>query len=89
MYPFKVFPFFSRFSSRPVVDMAELTPETWDVILDKHGGLRKMADNVNWRISQLYRNELGNHANIVAADFIRGTTLIDTAIELNRRKIVF
>ncbi|ALC39408.1 CG14945 [Drosophila busckii] len=78
----------SRFSSRPVVDMAELTPETWDVILDKHGGLRKMADNINWRISQLYRDELGNHANIVAADFIRGTTLMDTALELNRRKPV-
>ncbi|EDW04028.1 PI-PLC X domain-containing protein 1 [Drosophila grimshawi] len=79
----------SRFSSRPVVDMAELTPQTWDVILDKHGGLRKMADNVNWRISQLYRDELGGHANIVAADFIRGTTLIDTAIDLNRRKIAY
>lgn len=79
----------SRFSSRPVVDMAELTPETWDVILDKHGGLRKMADNVNWRISQLYHNELGRQVNIVAADFIRGTTLIDSAIEQNRRKTVF
>lgn len=69
--------------------MAELTPETWDVILDKHGGLRKMADNVNWRISQLYQNELGHQVNIVAADFIRGTTLIDSAIEQNRRKTVF
>ncbi|XP_062142316.1 PI-PLC X domain-containing protein 1-like [Drosophila sulfurigaster albostrigata] len=79
----------SRFSSRPVVDMAELTPETWGVILDKHGGLRKMSDNVNWRISQLYRDELGNNANIVAADFIRGTTLMETAIDVNRRKIVY
>jgi len=77
----------SRFSSRPVSDMAELTPETWDVILDKTGGLRKMADNVNWRISQLYRNELGTNANIVSADFIRGTTLVETAIEYNARKI--
>ncbi|XP_017049098.1 PI-PLC X domain-containing protein 1-like [Drosophila ficusphila] len=77
----------SRFSSRPVSDMAELTPETWDVILDKQGGLRKMADNVNWRISQLYRNELGTNANIVSADFIRGTTLVETAIEYNTRKI--
>ncbi|KAH8329063.1 hypothetical protein KR074_002958 [Drosophila pseudoananassae] len=77
----------SRFTSRPVADMAELTPETWDVILDKHGGLRKMADNINWRISHLYRDELGVNANIVAADFIRGTTLVDTAIQYNRRKI--
>ncbi|XP_068151691.1 PI-PLC X domain-containing protein 1 [Drosophila tropicalis] len=75
-----------RFSSRPVADMAELTPETWDVILDKHGGLRKMADQVNWRVSILYRDELGKYCNIVAADFIRGTTLIDTAIDVNRRR---
>lgn len=67
--------------------MAELTPETWDVILDKHGGLRKMADNVNWRISLLYRDELGLHANIVAADFIRGTTLVETAVDVNLRRI--
>ncbi|KAH8353504.1 hypothetical protein KR084_011412 [Drosophila pseudotakahashii] len=77
----------SRFSSRPVSDMAELTPETWDVILDKPGGLRKMADNVNWRVSQLYRNELGTNANIVSVDFIRGTTIVETAIEYNTRRI--
>ncbi|KAH8298045.1 hypothetical protein KR018_005257 [Drosophila ironensis] len=77
----------SRFTNRPVADMAELTPETWDVIFDKHGGLRKMADNINWRISQLYRDDLGVNANIVAADFIRGTTLIDSAIAYNKRKI--
>ncbi|BFF95217.1 PI-PLC X domain-containing protein 1 [Drosophila madeirensis] len=79
----------SRFSSRPVADMAELTPETWDVILDKHGGLRKMADTINWRISQLYRDELGDHSNIVAADFIRGTTIVETAVEWNRRKVAY
>ncbi|XP_017032995.1 PI-PLC X domain-containing protein 1 [Drosophila kikkawai] len=77
----------ARFYSRPIADMAELTPETWDVILDKHGGLRKMSDNVNWRISLLYRDELGTHANIVAADFIRGTTLVETAMDFNLRKI--
>ncbi|XP_037709640.1 PI-PLC X domain-containing protein 1 [Drosophila subpulchrella] len=77
----------SRFSSRPVSDMAELTPETWDVILDKTGGLRKMADNVNWRVSQLYRNELGTNANIVSVDFVRGTTIVETAIEYNTRRI--
>ncbi|KAH8412193.1 hypothetical protein KR009_000438 [Drosophila setifemur] len=77
----------SRSSSQPIADMAELTPETWGVILDKHGGLRKMADDINWKVSQLYRDELGTNANIVAADFYRGTTLVETAIEYNRRRI--
>ncbi|XP_036329031.1 PI-PLC X domain-containing protein 1-like [Rhagoletis pomonella] len=79
----------SRLSSRPVADMAELTPDTWGVILDKYGGLRKMADQVNWRISQLYRDELGATANIVAVDFVRGTSLMEIAIEWNKRKVVY
>ncbi|XP_050319000.1 PI-PLC X domain-containing protein 1 [Bactrocera neohumeralis] len=79
----------SRLSSRPIADMAELTPDTWGVILDKYGGLRKMADQVNWRISELYRDELGANANIVAVDFIRGTSLMDIALEWNKRKVVY
>ncbi|XP_053958446.1 PI-PLC X domain-containing protein 1 [Anastrepha ludens] len=79
----------SRLSSRPVADMAELTPDTWGVILDKYGGLRKMADQVNWRISQLYRDDLGANANIVAVDFIRGTSLMNIAMEWNKRKVPY
>ncbi|XP_073826090.1 phosphatidylinositol-specific phospholipase C X domain containing isoform X1 [Musca autumnalis] len=79
----------SRLSSRPLADMAELTPKAWDVIVNKLGGLRKMADKVNWRISQLYANDLGANANIVAVDFYRGTTIVETAMDWNRRKIVF
>lgn len=79
---------YRRLSSRPVADMAELTPDTWGVILDKYGGLRKMADNVNWRISQLYRDELGATANIVAVDFIRGTSMMESAIAWNKRKVI-
>ncbi|KAM7351763.1 phosphatidylinositol-specific phospholipase C X domain containing isoform 2-T4 [Cochliomyia hominivorax] len=79
----------SRLSSRPVADMAELTPKTWDVIVNKYGGLRKMADRINWRVSQLYMNELGNNANIVAVDFYRGTTIVEIALEYNRRKVIF
>lgn len=77
-----------RLSSRPVADMAELTPDTWGVITDKYGGLRKMADEVNWRITDLYRDRLGEHANIVAADFIRGTCLVEIALELNKKKVI-
>lgn len=79
----------SRLSSRPVADMAELTPKTWDVIVNKYGGLRKMADRVNWRMSQLYANELGTNANIVAVDFYRGTTLMEMALEYNKRKVIY
>ncbi|XP_019895059.2 uncharacterized protein LOC101887881 isoform X1 [Musca domestica] len=79
----------SRLSSRPLADMAELTPKAWDVIVNKFGGLRKMADKVNWRVSQLYANDLGANANIVAVDFYRGTTIVETAMDWNRRKIVF
>ncbi|KAH8392337.1 hypothetical protein KR215_006172, partial [Drosophila sulfurigaster] len=71
----------------PVADMAELTPAGLGTMAaDTLGGLRQMADNVNCRISQLYRSELGEIANIVAADYIRGTTLMDTAIDINLRK---
>lgn len=69
--------------------MAELTPKTWDVIVNKYGGLRKMADRVNWRVSQLYANELGANANIVAVDFYRGTTLMEKALEYNKRKVIY
>ncbi|XP_059220983.1 PI-PLC X domain-containing protein 2 isoform X3 [Stomoxys calcitrans] len=79
----------SRLTSRPVADMAELTPKAWDVILNKYGGLRKMADRVNWRVSQLYANDLAANANIVAIDYYRGTTIVETALDWNKRKIVF
>ena len=75
-------------SSRPTADMAELTPRTLEVVLDKYGGLRKMADNVNWRVSQLYRDELGATGNIVAVDFMRGTSLMDISIDWNKRKVI-
>ena len=34
--------------------MAQLTPTTWGVIFDKYGGLRKMAQQVNWLISDWF-----------------------------------
>lgn len=34
--------------------MAQLTPTTWGVIFDKYGGLRKMAQEVNWQISEWF-----------------------------------
>lgn len=68
--------------------MAELTPDTWGVITDRYGGLRKLADIVNQRISTLYMNELGPNTNIVACDFMRGTTIVEAALYWNSQKVV-
>lgn len=76
----------SRFSSRPHADMAEITPTGWDVISDRYGGLRKVADQWNRNISQWYTNEWGLSTNIVALDFYRGTNLMDSALYWNRQK---
>lgn len=67
-------------------DMAELTPDAWGVVTDRYGGLRALADSINWRISLLYRGTLGSTANIVSTDFYRGTNIINVAMETNRRK---
>lgn len=66
--------------------MAELTPTTWDVITDRFGGLRKIADQSNRHISKWYIDELGQSANIVAVDFYRGTNLVETALYWNSRR---
>lgn len=66
--------------------MAELTPNTWDVITDRFGGLRLMADQANRHISRWYIEEWGLMTNIVAVDFIRGTNLMETALYWNRKK---
>lgn len=76
----------SRFSNRPFADMAELTPTTWDVLTDKWGGLRRVADNSNRQISKWYADDWFMSANIVAVDFYRGTNLMETAIYSNLKK---
>ncbi|XP_055534020.1 PI-PLC X domain-containing protein 1 [Wyeomyia smithii] len=75
------------YSARPVTDMAELTPDPWSVITDRYGGLRKMADAVNRPATKWYFEELGPTANIVAVDFIRGTSIIDAAIYWNLKRV--
>lgn len=66
--------------------MAEITPTTWDVISDRYGGLRKIADQWNRNISKWYYDEWGMSTNIVALDFYRSTNLMDTAIYWNSKK---
>lgn len=64
--------------------MAELTPNELDVLLDRLGGLRKMADDVNLNACDLYENELYFKANIIAVDFIKGSRITEMAVFLNR-----
>lgn len=66
--------------------MAELTPSAWDVLTNHHGGLSQMADNVNLRLSNLYEMELLNEANIISVDFIRGTRVVELAMQANNKK---
>ncbi|KAJ6646894.1 Embryonic polarity protein dorsal, partial [Pseudolycoriella hygida] len=79
---------FVLFTSRPVADMAELTPNTWDVLTDRFGGLRRMADQTNRHICRWYIEEWGSMTNIVAVDFVRGTNLVETSLYWNRKKNV-
>lgn len=75
-----------RFSNRPYADMAELTPTAWDVLTDKWGGLRQVADQSNRHISKWYADEWFISANIVAVDFYRGTNIMETVIYSNQKK---
>lgn len=65
--------------------MAELTPTVFGVLTDLHGGLRKMAQS-NRVISELYATEFGLEANVVALDFYWGSTIVETAIKINKLK---
>lgn len=67
-------------------DMAELTPSAWDVLTNPNSGLSHMADNVNLRVSSLYENELYKEANIIALDFIRGTRILEIAMQMNGKR---
>lgn len=68
--------------------MAQLTPNTWGVIFDKYGGLRKMAQDVNYLISQWFSERWWRCANVVATDFFLGNNLIEISIEANRKRPV-
>jgi hypothetical protein len=66
--------------------MAQLTPTTWGVIFDKYGGLRKMAQDVNWIITQWFEEKWWPCVNIVATDFFLGNNIISISIEANKRR---
>lgn len=66
--------------------MAELTPNTLDVILDRLGGLRQMAEGIDMNVTTWYSTKWFQSANIVAVDFIKASGIIETAIEWNDKR---
>lgn len=63
-----------------------MTPTPWDVLTDKYNGLRTMADETNRQVSLWYDREWGADANIVAVDYVRGTTLMESSLRWNRMR---
>ena len=65
--------------------MAELTPSTLDVILDRLKGLRVMAETVNHNVTDWFREANWQpKTNVVSVDFIRNTGIVRAAIEYNK-----
>ncbi|XP_014478082.1 PREDICTED: PI-PLC X domain-containing protein 1-like [Dinoponera quadriceps] len=75
-----------RFRSTPRSAMAELTPNTLDVITNRLGGIREMAEKVNINVTNWYNSKWQRTANIVAVDYVRSSGIIETAIEWNERR---
>lgn len=61
--------------------MAELT---WTIFT--HSGLDQLADEVNGNVSLWFRDLYGGKVKVVAVDFYRGTTIVESAIYWNLRK---
>ncbi|XP_034951432.1 PI-PLC X domain-containing protein 1-like [Chelonus insularis] len=72
---------------KPRAAMAQLTPTTFDVIFNRLGGLRLMAENVDMHITEWYSEVWQHTANVVAVDFIKATGIIETAIKWNDKRI--
>jgi len=66
--------------------MAELTPTTSGVLIDKYGGLRNLAQDVNRHITKWFRERWWKCANVVSTDFFLGNNIIDVSIDANTKK---
>lgn len=62
--------------------MAELTPQPIDVFF-RTNSLRKLADDVNRKITKWFRDDWTENVNIVATDYFLGNDIINVAIESN------
>ncbi|XP_039293979.1 uncharacterized protein LOC111048297 [Nilaparvata lugens] len=75
---------FSGHNTAPWSAMMELTPRPLDVLLDTYGGLREMAADSNVQVNKWLQGSWGRSCNVVSVDFIRGTSIIKSAIKWNR-----
>lgn len=66
--------------------MAELTADFTDILFNRLGNLRNMAHSVNLNVSNWYSTIWQYTANIVAVDFVRGTDIVDIAIQSNKNR---
>ncbi|EEB10038.1 conserved hypothetical protein [Pediculus humanus corporis] len=85
----KLYSYLSGLIARPPFEswsaMAELTPTTLDIILDRLKGLRVMAESVNHNVTEWFRQkDWQTKSNIVTVDFFRNTGIIRSAIEWNK-----
>ncbi|XP_055590079.1 PI-PLC X domain-containing protein 2-like [Uranotaenia lowii] len=76
----------NKTSFQPVADMAELTPTIVGIITGTDLDLRTTADQVNPRLHDRYFGEFCSTANIVAVDFLQGTSVVDAAIHCNLKR---
>lgn len=72
-------------SSGPSAAMAELTPNAVKFLT--YGGLRKLAQSVNYLVTKWFRDDWYNRcANIVATDYFLGNNIIEIAINSNTKR---
>ncbi|KAG8177283.1 hypothetical protein JTE90_026730 [Oedothorax gibbosus] len=73
-------------SGRLTSAMAQLTPTTSGVLFNVYGGLRQMADQVNRKIGEWFRDEWNDCANIVATDYFLGNNMVELAVATNAKR---
>lgn len=67
--------------------MAQLTADGIAAAFNKFdGGIRKMAQDVNWIITEWFDERWSKCANIVATDYFLGTNMVDVAIRANKKR---
>jgi len=75
-----------RWARYPWAAMTHLTPSKMDVILNPNYGFRERSNAIARNVTQWYRQNWWNSANIVATDFFLGNNLIEESIIANRRR---
>jgi len=75
-----------KYARYPWAAMSHLTPTKWNVFFRPNSGMRELSDSISRNLTQWYRDEWWNAANIIATDFFLGNNLIEESIIANRRR---